>query len=133
MSKTITNVTAELAAKRPHAYSNDDVAGWIKDVDASVTQYLNVDGAPIIPADNETALFIPAPFDNIYFLYCLAQMDFLNRDYDQYANTYAMYNARLDEYLKYKARTPAAGSASGGISGSIGGTSISAGDNHIIV
>ena len=100
MSKTITSVIAELAAKRPHAYSNDDVSGWIKDVDASVTQYLNVEGAPITPADSETALFIPAPFDNIYFLYCLAQIDFLNRDYDQYANTYAMYNARLDDYLK---------------------------------
>lgn len=136
MSKTTDTVISELLRVRPHTYSDEDVAGWIFRLDGDVSLRVGADGAPVTyswPADRDKELFIPYPYDDVYLLYCIAQVDFFNREYGQYANSFSMYNARLDEYLKYKARTPAAGSASGGISGSIGGTSISAGENHIIV
>lgn len=103
MNKTLEKAIKELADIRPHTYSDETVAGWFSTLDGDISTYLNVEGAPIThawPGDRGKELFIPAPFDNIYSLYGLAQIDFLNQDYSQYANTYAMYNARLDEYLK---------------------------------
>ena len=136
MSKTTDDVIKELSDQHPHTYSDEAVAGWISTLDGDISLHLGAAGAPISyswPQDRGTKLFVQAPFDNVYFLYCLAQIDFLNRDYDQYANTYIMFNARLDEYLKYKARTAADSSSGSGTAGSIGGASISAGENHIIV
>ncbi|MEA4947048.1 MAG: hypothetical protein VB058_05745 [Oscillospiraceae bacterium] len=107
MSKTIDDVIKELAEKRPHTYTDESVAGWISTLDGDISSYLGVSGAPIAytwPDDRTKELFIPAPFDDIYFLFCAAQVDYLNREYDQYANSYAMYNSRISDFQKYYIR-----------------------------
>lgn len=136
MSKTIDTVISELLRVRPHTYSDEDVAGWISRLDGDVSLRVEADGAPVTyswPSDRDKTLFIPYPYDDVYLLYCIAQVDYFNLEYGQYANSYSMFNARLDEYLKYKARTASGSSASGGTSGSIGNTSAGADENHIIV
>jgi hypothetical protein len=132
MSKTTDTVISELQRIRPHTYSDEDVAGWISRLDGDVSLYLKTDGAPISyswPTDRDKELFIPFPYDDVYVLYCIAQVDYFNREYGQYANSYAMYNARLQDFLKYKTRTSSVSGTNSGTSGTLTGTS----ENHIIV
>lgn len=103
MSKTTDTVISELLRVRPHTYSDEDVAGWISRLDGDVSLRVEADGAPVTyswPSDRDKTLFISYPYDDVYLLYCIAQMDYFNLEYGQYANSYSMFNARLDEYLK---------------------------------
>ena len=45
--------------------------------------------------------YVGAPHDKLYYLYIIAMMDYVNEEYDKYANDYAVYNAALDEFAKW--------------------------------
>ena len=52
------------------------------------------------PDDMDKELLIPFPFDNVYELYLESMIDFYNREYANYNNSAAMFEARFSEYKK---------------------------------
>lgn len=50
------------------------------------------------PEDGDMPLLVPAPYDRLYDLYLMAQIDFYNREYDNYNNSTIAFNAALDEW-----------------------------------
>lgn len=52
------------------------------------------------PEDGDKDLLVPAPYDRLYDLYIMAQVDFLNRESDNYNNSALAYNTALDEWQK---------------------------------
>ena len=52
------------------------------------------------PEDGDKDLLVPAPYDRLYDLYVMAQVDFLNRESDNYNNSVLAYNTALDEWQK---------------------------------
>ena len=43
-------------------------------------------------------LLVGSPYDRLYDLYLMAQIDFYNREYDNYNNSVTAFNAVLDEW-----------------------------------
>lgn len=64
--------------------------GW-SDLPKTVQQY---------PEDGDAPLLVGAPYDNLYDLYVMAQVDFYNREMDNYNNSALAYNTALDEWKK---------------------------------
>lgn len=52
------------------------------------------------PDDMKTELCLPDSYADIYIFYLSAMLFFLNREYEEFNNHTAMYNALLDEYMK---------------------------------
>lgn len=52
------------------------------------------------PEDGDKPLLVGAPYDNLYDLYVMAQVDFYNREADNYNNSALAFNTALDEYKK---------------------------------
>ena len=53
--------------------------------------------AETFPEDGDLPLLVGAPYDRLYDLYLMAQVDFYNREYDNY-NSVTAFNAALDEW-----------------------------------
>lgn len=60
------------------------------------------------PEDGDKPLLVEAPYDRLYDLYVMAQVDFLNREIDNYNNSVLAYNTALDEWQKqyHRKHTP---------------------------
>ena len=52
------------------------------------------------PEDGDRPLLVAAPYDNLYDLYVMAQVDFYNREAENYNNSALAFNTALDEYKK---------------------------------
>ena len=61
--------------------------------------------AEAFPEDGDLPLLVGAPHDRLYDLYLMAQLDFYNREYDNYNNSVTAFNAALDEWRQIYHRT----------------------------
>jgi hypothetical protein len=61
--------------------------------------------AEAFPEDGDLPLLVGAPHDRLYDLYLMAQLDFYNREYDNYNNSVTAFNAALDEWRQSYHRT----------------------------
>ncbi|OUQ82427.1 hypothetical protein [Flavonifractor sp. An100] len=57
------------------------------------------------PEDGDVPLLVPAPYDNLYSLYLMAQIDFHNREGENYNNSALAFNQAMDEFKKDYHRT----------------------------
>lgn len=69
-------------------YSFCPLCGWTE-LPARVTAF---------PEDGDVPLLVEAPYDRLYDLYLMAQIDFYNREYDNYNNSVTAFNGLLDEW-----------------------------------
>lgn len=53
------------------------------------------------PEDGDKELLVPAPYDRLYDLYVFAQMDFHNREIDNYNNSTLAFNSAVDAWEKH--------------------------------
>lgn len=114
---------------KPNAYSEEDKLRWINELDGLVKRlvfqwdetYLKEIEAQCksgkiteeeynelikktkpysYPEDMDTELLIPAPFDDCYTLFLEAKIDYYNREYANYNNSAAMFEAQYSEFKK---------------------------------
>ena len=52
------------------------------------------------PEDGDKPLLVGPPYDNLYDLYLMAQIDFYNREAENYNNSALAFNQAMDEYKK---------------------------------
>lgn len=109
---TIQDVITFLNTVKPHSYS-DMVKGWLNDVDTdifkniltlykeSTEEFEGYDSTT--PATTE--LLAETPYNEMYKYYCMAQIDFYNREMTGYNNNIAQYQSVLGEYRNYINRT----------------------------
>lgn len=57
------------------------------------------------PEDGEKPLLVKPPYDNLYDLYLLAQIDFHNQETESYNNSALAFNQAMDEFKKEYHRT----------------------------
>ena len=88
---------------KPNAYGEEDKFRWMNDLDGMVTRlvYQEDNWTPLVyPDDADKELLIPAPYEDAYILYVEAQIDYHNREWNNYNNSVAMFYARFDEFKK---------------------------------
>lgn len=98
---------------RPNSYSEEAKLGWISDLDGMVKRLVIQESEVIpysYPEDMDKELLISAPFESLYSLYLETMIDYHNREYGNYNNSAAMFEARFTEYKKaYIREHPARG------------------------
>ena len=103
---TVNRVTAYIDRVKPNVYTDEDKFNWISTLEGLVAREVMGEEGPEyeFPKDVDTELMVPSPFDDIYQLYVGAMIDFHNREYDQYNNTAAMFEERLEQFKAWYIR-----------------------------
>ncbi len=93
---------------RPGAYSEDIKRKWVCDMEKRIyneifSVYKN-EGESFTDLDNitdETELFLPSPYDEIYILYICSMTDFYNGEYQRYNNDTALLTALYSDFCVF--------------------------------
>lgn len=98
---------------RPNAYGEEQKLSWISDLDGMVKRLVIQESEFVpysYPEDMDRELLISAPFESLYSLYLETMINYYNREYGNYNNSAAMFEARFTEYKKaYIREHPARG------------------------
>lgn len=91
---TLKNAIRKADEIRPNAISDELKAGWIFEVEGQIAEMMGKT-CPANTFPRETELLMPAPYDNIYYLYAAAMIDHAQQDSEMYYNDMTMFNAAL--------------------------------------
>ena len=99
---TMNSVIAYVDRVMPNRYTDEDKYAWLNTLEGMVIrEVLGGEGSGlVIPDDSDTELIVQSPYDSIYSLYVMAQIELLNKEYDHY-NNYVL--AFMDMYEQFKA------------------------------
>lgn len=104
---TISEAIDMLDNLMPNAYTQEDKVSWLSQIDGLIYENIiltHKDGEDINfdGYNNETStctdLLVPAPFDEIYYLWMESRINYLNGELIKYNNSIARYN---DIYMSY--------------------------------
>lgn len=101
MATTMNKVVEYVDEVKPNVYSDDHKFRWMNALDGMIST--EVHGAEIakvyeLPQDADTELLVQHPYDDLYALYVMAQIDFHDCDYERYNNSALMFSERLEQY-----------------------------------
>lgn len=112
------NVISRVNGMKPNAFSNEVKTGWVNELENMVqTEIFLLAPEEMVEytweENAESELLIRAPYSKLYWIYLSAMIDFTHGEYDKYSQTMQMFNAWLQEYQIWYARTfrPADGGA----------------------
>ena len=100
---TINKVIAYVDSIKPNAYDEETKTAWISKLDGMVQRLVFQQEEAIrysYPDDMDKELLIPFPFEDVYSYYVMAQIDFHNKEYDNYNNSMTMFNNAFEDYKK---------------------------------
>jgi hypothetical protein len=102
---TLKQVIEHVDAVKPNAFTNDQKTRWINEIEGQVQTEVFLFSADNITqytwaGNQDTELFVKAPYWCIYDYYLQAQIDFHNGEYDKAQNTMAMFE---EKYIAFKA------------------------------
>lgn len=97
---TMNRVIEYVDRVKPNAYTDDDKYKWLRTLEGRVAREIMCDDEAgcNIPEDADAELLVKAPYEDVYSLYVMAQIDLLNREYDNYNNTVLVFTDLLDSY-----------------------------------
>jgi len=105
---TINEVIERVERIKPVANVDDqDKARWLIELDGRILREIiqkSVHDTPPDmppaewPEDGDKQLLVPSPYDRLYDLYLLAQIEFAIREFGNYNNSMAAFNSLLDIY-----------------------------------
>lgn len=115
---TINEVLERVSRSRPDAVDDREKAKWLIELDGQIYETLTKADNPSdlppadYPADGDKSLLIPPPWDRVYDFYVMAMVEFQMRDYEEYQNSYALFNQAMTEYRAQYRRNSVPGAAS---------------------
>ncbi len=110
---TIQEVITFLGQVKKHSYTSDMVISWLNTVDSDIFKNIlslyketteEFDGYDS-NTPTTTELLAEAPYYDMYKYFCMAQIDFYNKEMTGYDNNMALYQSVLKEYRNYINRT----------------------------
>lgn len=94
---------------KPNAFPREVKAEWLRRMNGSLAlEVFLMDQAELEALEEDgldAALLVKAPYDDLYQLFLMAKIDEANGEYDKYANSYQIYNARRSEFTCWFCQT----------------------------
>ena len=89
---------------KPNAFTNDQKTQWLNEIDGRVQTEVFLWGITNLTtytyeANKNAELFVKPPYDQIYYEYLCAKIDWANGEYDKYQNTAAVFES---DYTAFK-------------------------------
>ena len=104
---TIEKVLSRVENIKPNSYDRETMIAWLSHFDLRVKAEIIDKSINKIEfngydanVDETIELLIPAPYDEIYVHYIMAQIDFANNEIPKYANNMSLVNSLFDNYAK---------------------------------
>ena len=106
---TLGEAISRLDELKPNGFSRGQKIFWLSALDATVKKEIidsHEGGGDMgfVPYDegsaDDTALLVPAPYDEVYLRYLEAQIDYSNGEYDRFNNSNAMYTAAYTAFSR---------------------------------
>lgn len=106
---TLGEAISRLDELKPNGFSRGQKIFWLSALDATVKKEIidshegggDMGFAPYDEGSaDETALLVPAPYDEVYLRYLEAQIDYSNGEYDRFNNSNAMYAAAYTAFSR---------------------------------
>lgn len=98
---TMNRVVEYVDKVKPNAFTDEEKFQWIKTVEGRVAREVIGDADEDCTDDADAELLVPAPYDGVYALYVMAQIDLLNREYDHYNNTVLSFTDLMDAFKSW--------------------------------
>lgn len=119
----ISNLIGYVDSVKPNNYDYGVKIRWLNEVEGRIqTEIYLIDIHEIVQyewsnswsdaqkaAELAKELLVPAPYDDIYTTYLLAEIDNANGEYNRYANTKTQFDAAFGRYSRYVAQHYAPG------------------------
>ena len=95
---------------KPNAFTAELKLVWLNELEGRIQSLIhNVKPEELVkytlPDDEETAMIVPAPYDNVYWKWLCAMIDYANGEYDKYINAQMAANQSYHDYAKWVIRT----------------------------
>lgn len=105
---TINKAMERAARLRSDAYDDETKAGWLlelegrirEEVIAAHTDAPEGEAVRSFPEDADRPLLVGPPYEGLYELYLLCQIDLHNGETDRYANSARVFNSALDAWAQ---------------------------------
>ncbi|MBQ3210755.1 MAG: hypothetical protein IJB09_04615 [Oscillospiraceae bacterium] len=106
---TLGEAISRLDELKPNGFSRGQKIFWLSALDATVKKEIidshegggDMGFAPYDEGSaDDTALLVPAPYDEVYLRYLEAQIDYSNGEYDRFNNSNAMYAAAYTAFSR---------------------------------
>ena len=79
---------------------------WLTELEGRIRVERLGEPAGSFPAlDADSDLLVPAPFDQLYWMYLIALIEYTSGDTSRYANAAALFNTAYQSYAKYLIRS----------------------------
>lgn len=93
----------------PNALPQATKCRWLSELEGRIRVELlgqpAADQTPLTVSDtSDPSLIVPFPYDQVYWMYLLALIEYVNGDYARYENGAALFNAAYHGYAKYLIR-----------------------------
>lgn len=98
---TISDAILKADELRPNAITAETKAGWVNELNAQVSEYMDTNMPPVLPVNSATQLLMPYPYDNIYVHYLCAMIDSAQEEFSLFNNDMAVYNNAIHEALNW--------------------------------
>ena len=95
---------------KPNRYDEEHKVGWLSNLDLRVKNEIidTHEGASEtsftgynLDVDKNTKLLVPAPYDEMYIHWLMAQIDLANGEYNKYNAEITMFNTEWEDYAKH--------------------------------
>lgn len=88
---------------KPNSYDEETKLRWINELEGLVKRLVvQVDDVTPLyyPDDMDRELFISPPYEDVYQFYVEAKIDYYNKEFENYNNSVAVFEARFLEFKK---------------------------------
>lgn len=91
---------------RINGYSDDHKYKWMSNLDGLIARDVMEIEIPCYdgPADADNELLVAAPFDDLYAMYVILQIELADQEYDHYNNMAMVFQNRLEQYKAWYLR-----------------------------
>lgn len=113
---TINKAMERAARLRSDPYDDETKAGWLLELEGRIREEVIgthegvLAGEPVrsFPEDADRPLLAEPPYERVYELYLLCQIDLHNGEADRYANSARVFNSALDAWAQayHRRHTP---------------------------
>ena len=105
---TINKAMERASRLRSDPYDDETKAGWLLELEGRIREEVveahegAAAGEPVraFPEDSDRPLLAGPPYERVYELYLLCQIDLHNGEADRYANSVRVFNSALDAWAQ---------------------------------
>lgn len=109
---TINKAMERVSRVRTDSFDDETRAGWLIELEGRIREEVmqthrpgsvqDPEPVPVLsfPEDADRTLLVPPPYDRLYELYLLCQIDLYNGEADRYANSVQIFNSALSNWAQ---------------------------------